>query len=166
MDIDLNELTPEEIVELGVMLADDLEKTASEEGDIDLNELTVEELVVFAAEVQEHLELEKVAIAGHRFNNVDAIAHRLKGGASSGASRAKDLLTGGSLRQAVEARAQHSKNIDGKPVGKIRTLASMLREGGNGSRTEAAKVVGSQAAVAGGAAGAGVGAYKLTRKKK
>ena len=52
--IDLNELTPEEVVELGAYLAEDLEKDASEE--LDLNELSVEEFIEFAAAVSEELE--------------------------------------------------------------------------------------------------------------
>lgn len=59
---DLNELTPEEIVELGYVLEDEMEKEASEYYDdeeyFDLNDLSVDEFVELAATLEDEMEKE------------------------------------------------------------------------------------------------------------
>lgn len=61
--MDLNELTPEEIVELGYMLNEEMEKEASEyyeedEGYFDLNELSAEEIVELGYLLNDEMEKE------------------------------------------------------------------------------------------------------------
>jgi hypothetical protein len=68
-NIDLNQLTAEEIIELGYLLNEELEKSASAElanedpdGDVDLNSLDVEDFIDFAAGVEDAaVEMEKEA---------------------------------------------------------------------------------------------------------
>jgi hypothetical protein len=67
--MDLNELTPEEIVELGYLLNDEMDKEASEqEDDFDLNALSVEEIVELGYLLNDEMSKEASEEEGYDFD--------------------------------------------------------------------------------------------------
>ena len=96
-DFDLNDLSPEEIVELGYYLADDMEKEAG--ADFDLNKLSVDEFLEFAADLEEEMEKE----AG-----VKEMLASLKGHGKAAGSYMMDVAKGGRARRGyADTRKYH-----------------------------------------------------------
>jgi len=136
MNIDLNDLSPDEILELAYALLEDgegMEKDASEE--IDLNDLTVDEFLDFA----EGLEEEMIKTAGPRWDAV-------KAGAEKAGSRVADAFKASRFRRA--------RGVMEGEWGLTGDAHKALR------RKEMAKGLAEAGAAYGGAGVAGVGTYK------
>lgn len=88
--MDLNNLTPQEIVQLGYYLAEDMEKEAG--ADFDLNELSVDEFIAFAADLEEEMEKE----AG-----VKEVMEMLKNKGKVTGSYLMDVAKGGRARRNI-----------------------------------------------------------------
>jgi len=94
--MDLNNLTPEEIVQLGYYLAEDMEKEAG--ADFDLNELSVDEFIAFAADLEEEMEKE----AGAK-----EVMEMLKSKGKAAGHYLKDVAKGGRARRAYGRYSSH-----------------------------------------------------------
>ena len=144
MDIDLNTLSPDEIVSLGQAMAErlGLEKSASIDADFDLNTMSVEEFIHFAGLVEE--ELQKEAFA----KNLIAKAKTL----------VKPYMEEGSTRLQGALKVLRGHKTPPTTLGDIARGASGI--------DEQKKLLGGAAALAGGSALAGLGGgYALNNRK-
>jgi len=151
VNLDLNALSPEEILELAYALLDEdgVEKTASE--DLDLNELSVDEFLEFA----EGLEEEMVKTAGPRWEAAKRFGRKARS-EIGGAFSAREARAGWAGRHGGPTG---STLINREDAENVRSLAHkmMLR----GAAKTTAAYGGSAAAV-----GGGIAAYRNRNKKK
>ena len=118
--MDLNQLSPEEIVDLAYALEDEMNKEASEQGDIDLNELSADEIIDLGYALQEEYygdDLEKEAgldlnelsvdefieVAAHLENEMEKEA-KMKDMAGAAGRYMKDVFKAGRFRRAAKGR--------------------------------------------------------------
>ena len=148
---DLNDLSPDEILELAYALLeeDGVEKTAS--GDFDLNELSVDEFLDFAEGLEEGME--KDASAGEWA--------RKAGTAIGDAFKAKGL------RRALSMRKIHSENLaaKGNPDNVKKWIEGKRSEETRNALKEGGKTLAAYGSV--GAVGAGsIAAYRRRKNRR
>ena len=106
-EIDLNELNPEQIIELAGMLEEEMSKEASEEG-IDLNDLSVDEFIELGYALNDEMEKEAAGTMG---NMPAALMHMLKQRAASAGRGAMDVASAGRLRRAAGGAYKAHKDM-------------------------------------------------------
>ena len=171
--MDLNQLSPEEIVDLAYALEDEMNKEASEQGDIDLNELSADEIIDLGYALQEEYygdDLEKEAgldlnelsvdefieVAAHLEEEMDKEA--MMKNVRRGVSRAGELLSGRNVRGNVREVAG-----DGS---KMKAYMGILRgkKGNKMMTSEARKSLAAQ--VGAGSIPVAGGAYAMKRRRR
>lgn len=170
MSFDLNELSPEDIIELAAELYEDgMEKEASElPYGLDLNELSAEEFLEFADAVANEMDgLEKEASAVQAVKNWAQLAGY---GAKRGAEEAwKGAKFKGVFRsKAGRIAAEHGKKLRArKAKGPLTKAEQSALSTADKLRSKHRKAIGRSAAVyGGGAAAAGGGALAVRRRRK
>ena len=176
VNMDLNELSPEEIVGLAYDLVGGMEKEASE--GIDLNDLDVDEFLELAAYLEDDMEKEAASRGayirdymmkamkgpmgpGSHLNRLKAYGRHLHGGKS------RKLVGKYRSRHNVSQYAKHGKK--GKQMSKTKAyLQALMGRGGAPAEATSAvrKSLAARGAAAAGAAGIGAGAYYGLRDKK